>query len=64
MTSQTHKDFGRIGIWSGALRPSRTDDAGRAAIAEAVAELDEEARPPAAVTRSPSPPTTASPSTL
>ncbi|MGW2592873.1 TIGR03620 family F420-dependent LLM class oxidoreductase [Streptomyces sp. NPDC001515] len=41
MTSETHKDFGRIGIWSGALRPSRTDDAGRAAIAEAVAELDE-----------------------
>ncbi|WP_430477371.1 LLM class F420-dependent oxidoreductase [Streptomyces sp. P11-1] len=45
MTSRTHEAahgaFGRIGIWSSALHGSRTDDAGRKAIAEAVAELEE-----------------------
>ncbi|ARI50836.1 LLM class F420-dependent oxidoreductase [Streptomyces bacillaris] len=45
MTSRTHETahgaFGRIGVWSGALHGSRTDDAGRRAIAEAVAELEE-----------------------
>ncbi|ALC25834.1 LLM class F420-dependent oxidoreductase [Streptomyces sp. CFMR 7] len=45
MTSRTHEaahgTFGRIGIWSSALHGSRTDDAGREAIAEAVAELEE-----------------------
>ncbi|WP_221349554.1 LLM class F420-dependent oxidoreductase [Streptomyces beigongshangae] len=43
-TRQTHQTLGtlgRIGIWSGALHGSRTDDAGRKAIAEAVAELEE-----------------------
>ncbi|KAA0940957.1 LLM class F420-dependent oxidoreductase [Streptomyces apricus] len=41
MTSTTHRPLGRIGIWSGALHASRADDAGRKAIAEAVAELEE-----------------------
>uniref|UniRef100_A0AAU1LK71 TIGR03620 family F420-dependent LLM class oxidoreductase n=1 Tax=Streptomyces sp. NBC_00148 TaxID=2903626 RepID=A0AAU1LK71_9ACTN len=41
MTSETRETFGRVGIWSGALHGSRTDDAGRKAIAEAVAELEE-----------------------
>ncbi|MFJ7327719.1 LLM class F420-dependent oxidoreductase [Streptomyces cyaneofuscatus] len=41
MTSLTHEAFGRVGIWSSALHGSRTDDAGRKAIAEAVAELEE-----------------------
>lgn len=41
MTSETREAFGRIGIWSGALHASRVDDAGRAAIVEAVAELEE-----------------------
>ncbi|MFG2601599.1 LLM class F420-dependent oxidoreductase [Streptomyces sp. NPDC048462] len=41
MTSETREAFGRIGIWSGALHGSRVDDAGKRAIAEAVAELDE-----------------------
>jgi probable F420-dependent oxidoreductase len=41
MTSQTHQSLGRIGIWSAALHGSRADDAGRKAIAEAVAELEE-----------------------
>lgn len=41
MTSSTHQAFGRVGIWSSALHGSRTDDAGRKAIAEAVAELEE-----------------------
>ncbi|MFI5721298.1 LLM class F420-dependent oxidoreductase [Streptomyces cyaneofuscatus] len=41
MTSLTHEAFGRVGIWSGALHGSRTDDTGRKAIAEAVAELEE-----------------------
>lgn len=41
MTSETRTAFGRVGIWSGALHGSRTDDAGRRAIAEAVAELDD-----------------------
>ncbi|MEU0298027.1 LLM class F420-dependent oxidoreductase [Streptomyces sp. NPDC006175] len=41
MTSETHETFGRVGIWSGALHASRTDDAGRGAITEAVAELEE-----------------------
>lgn len=41
MTSQARSAFGRVGIWSSALRGSRADDAGRAAIAGAVAELDE-----------------------
>ncbi|MFB4426797.1 LLM class F420-dependent oxidoreductase [Streptomyces sp. QL37] len=41
MTSETRETFGRVGIWSGALHASRTDDAGRDAIAEAVAELEE-----------------------
>ncbi|MFF3485681.1 LLM class F420-dependent oxidoreductase [Streptomyces sp. NPDC002701] len=41
MTSETRQTLGRIGIWSGALRGSGTDDAGRRAIAEAVAELEE-----------------------
>ncbi|MEU1126007.1 TIGR03620 family F420-dependent LLM class oxidoreductase [Streptomyces sp. NPDC005899] len=41
MTSDTRGTFGRIGIWSGALHGARTDDTGRRAIAEAVAELDD-----------------------
>ncbi|MEU8788305.1 LLM class F420-dependent oxidoreductase [Streptomyces sp. NPDC048643] len=41
MTSGTREAFGRIGIWSGALHASRVDDAGRAAIVEAAAELEE-----------------------
>lgn len=41
MTSSTHQAFGRVGIWSSALHGSRTDDAGRKAIAEAAAELEE-----------------------
>ncbi|MGW0787758.1 TIGR03620 family F420-dependent LLM class oxidoreductase [Streptomyces sp. NPDC002911] len=41
MTSETRKTFGRVGIWSSALHGSRTDDAGRKAIAEAAAELEE-----------------------
>ncbi|MGW1818488.1 LLM class F420-dependent oxidoreductase [Streptomyces sp. NPDC002125] len=41
MTSETRETFGRIGIWSGALHSSRTDDTGRKVIAEAVAELEE-----------------------
>ncbi|MFC8226554.1 LLM class F420-dependent oxidoreductase [Streptomyces sp. NPDC057287] len=41
MTSETLETFGRVGIWSGALHASRTDDAGRQALAEAVAELEE-----------------------
>ncbi|MGW1094282.1 TIGR03620 family F420-dependent LLM class oxidoreductase [Streptomyces sp. NPDC002455] len=41
MSSETRETFGRVGIWSGALHGSRTDDAGRKAIAEAVAELEE-----------------------
>ncbi|MFE3475049.1 LLM class F420-dependent oxidoreductase [Streptomyces bacillaris] len=45
MTSRTHEaahgTFGRIGIWSSALHGSRTDDSGRKAIAEAIAELEE-----------------------
>ncbi|WP_128819217.1 LLM class F420-dependent oxidoreductase [Streptomyces sp. S063] len=44
MTSETNgsgNTFGRVGIWSGALHASRVDDAGRKAIAEALAELDE-----------------------
>ncbi|MFG2447904.1 TIGR03620 family F420-dependent LLM class oxidoreductase [Streptomyces sp. NPDC048512] len=41
MTSGTREAFGRIGIWSGALHASRVDEAGRAAIVEAVAELED-----------------------
>ncbi|MFE4213851.1 TIGR03620 family F420-dependent LLM class oxidoreductase [Streptomyces sp. NPDC056844] len=41
MSSETRETFGRVGIWSSALHGSRTDDAGRRAIAEAVAELEE-----------------------
>ncbi|WP_329189416.1 TIGR03620 family F420-dependent LLM class oxidoreductase [Streptomyces sp. NBC_01428] len=41
MTSETREAFGRIGIWSGALHASRVDEAGRAAIVEAVAELED-----------------------
>ncbi|MDX3054451.1 TIGR03620 family F420-dependent LLM class oxidoreductase [Streptomyces sp. NE06-03E] len=41
MSSKTRETFGRVGIWSSALHGSRTDDAGRRAIAEAVAELEE-----------------------
>ncbi|MBM7439412.1 TIGR03620 family F420-dependent LLM class oxidoreductase [Streptomyces sp. HB132] len=41
MASETRGTFGRIGIWSGALHGSRTDEAGRHAIAEAAAELEE-----------------------
>ncbi|HET6856072.1 MAG TPA: TIGR03620 family F420-dependent LLM class oxidoreductase [Streptomyces sp.] len=41
MTSETHQGFGRVGIWSGALHGARTDDAGKKAITEAVAELEE-----------------------
>ncbi|MBP2363647.1 MULTISPECIES: TIGR03620 family F420-dependent LLM class oxidoreductase [Streptomyces] len=41
MTSLTHGAWGRVGIWSSALHASRTDDAGRAASEEAVAELEE-----------------------
>ncbi|GGP62863.1 MULTISPECIES: LLM class F420-dependent oxidoreductase [Streptomyces] len=44
MTSETNgsgNTFGRVGIWSAALHASRVDDAGRKAIAEALAELDE-----------------------
>ncbi|MEU1212474.1 LLM class F420-dependent oxidoreductase [Streptomyces sp. NPDC005791] len=40
MTSGKRETFGRVGIWSSALHGSRTDDAGREAIAEAVAELE------------------------
>ncbi|WP_228994658.1 TIGR03620 family F420-dependent LLM class oxidoreductase [Streptomyces sp. DH8] len=35
------RNFGHVGIWSGALHASRVDDAGGKAIAEALAELDE-----------------------
>ncbi|HEY9327470.1 MAG TPA: LLM class F420-dependent oxidoreductase [Streptomyces sp.] len=41
MTSDTRGAFGQIGIWSGALHRSRADDAGTAAITEAVAELED-----------------------
>ncbi|MFF1922186.1 LLM class F420-dependent oxidoreductase [Streptomyces sp. NPDC058221] len=41
MTSETHETFGRVGIWSTALHGSRVDDAGRGAITEAVAELED-----------------------
>ncbi|MFJ8750007.1 TIGR03620 family F420-dependent LLM class oxidoreductase [Streptomyces sp. NPDC102441] len=41
MTSEAREAFGRVGIWSSALRGSRTDDAGREAIADAAAELEE-----------------------
>ncbi|MFD4631148.1 LLM class F420-dependent oxidoreductase [Streptomyces sp. NPDC058284] len=41
MTSEKRNTFGRIGIWSSALHESRADDAGKGAIREAVAELDE-----------------------
>nr|WSW71104.1 LLM class F420-dependent oxidoreductase [Streptomyces sp. NBC_00995] len=41
MTSDTPRAFGRIGIWSGALHPSRTDEAGKAAITQAVTELED-----------------------
>ncbi|MFJ4839410.1 LLM class F420-dependent oxidoreductase [Streptomyces sp. NPDC088746] len=41
MTSETRETFGRVGIWSSALHASRTDDAGRNAIADAAAELEE-----------------------
>ncbi|WP_055691106.1 TIGR03620 family F420-dependent LLM class oxidoreductase [Streptomyces prasinus] len=40
MTSETREAFGRVGIWSSALHGSRTDDAGKEAIADAVAELE------------------------
>ncbi|MFE4454204.1 TIGR03620 family F420-dependent LLM class oxidoreductase [Streptomyces sp. NPDC056796] len=40
-TSDKHAMFGRVGIWSGALHGSRTDAAGKEAIAEAAAELEE-----------------------
>ncbi|THA68682.1 LLM class F420-dependent oxidoreductase [Streptomyces sp. A0958] len=40
MTSETRETFGRVGIWSSALHPSRADAAGKAAIADAVAELE------------------------
>ncbi|RPK44209.1 Luciferase-like monooxygenase [Streptomyces sp. ADI92-24] len=41
MTSETREAFGRVGIWSSALHGSRADDAGRRAIAEAVAEIED-----------------------
>ncbi|MFJ8870070.1 LLM class F420-dependent oxidoreductase [Streptomyces sp. NPDC102473] len=41
MTSGTHDAFGRVGIWSSGLHASRRDDAGRKALAEAVAELED-----------------------
>ncbi|MEU9090653.1 LLM class F420-dependent oxidoreductase [Streptomyces sp. NPDC048428] len=41
MTSETRETFGQVGIWSSALHWSRADDAGRAAIAEAVTELED-----------------------
>ncbi|MEU1352047.1 LLM class F420-dependent oxidoreductase [Streptomyces sp. NPDC005775] len=41
MTSETRETFGQVGIWSSALHRSRVDDAGRAAITEAVTELEE-----------------------
>ncbi|MFD3625412.1 LLM class F420-dependent oxidoreductase (plasmid) [Streptomyces sp. DSM 116494] len=41
MTSETRTVFGRVGIWSSALHRSRADEKGRAAIADAVAELEE-----------------------
>ncbi|MFJ4963367.1 LLM class F420-dependent oxidoreductase [Streptomyces sp. NPDC088729] len=41
MTSEKREAFGRIGIWSGALHGSRANRAGRKAIEDAVAELDE-----------------------
>ncbi|MFE9858209.1 LLM class F420-dependent oxidoreductase [Streptomyces sp. NPDC005780] len=41
MTSDTRGAFGQIGIWSGALHRSRADDAGKAAITEAVTELED-----------------------
>ncbi|MBO0914059.1 TIGR03620 family F420-dependent LLM class oxidoreductase [Streptomyces laculatispora] len=41
MTSETREAFGRVGIWSSALHGSRADEAGRRAIAEAVAELED-----------------------
>ncbi|MFJ6433137.1 LLM class F420-dependent oxidoreductase [Streptomyces sp. NPDC091416] len=41
MTSDTRGAFGKIGIWSGALHRSRADDAGKAAITEAVTELED-----------------------
>lgn len=40
MTSDTRGAFGQIGIWSSALHRSRADDAGKAAITEAVTELE------------------------
>ncbi|MFI6962339.1 LLM class F420-dependent oxidoreductase [Streptomyces sp. NPDC050255] len=41
MTSDTRGTFGQIGIWSGALHRSRADEAGKAAITEAVTELED-----------------------
>ncbi|MEV3930440.1 LLM class F420-dependent oxidoreductase [Streptomyces sp. NPDC049944] len=41
MTSETRETFGRVGIWSTALHPSRRDHAGRVALVEALAELEE-----------------------
>lgn len=41
MTSETREAFGRVGIWSSALHTSRANGAGRAAIADAAAELEE-----------------------
>lgn len=41
MTSDTRGAFGQIGIWSSALHQSRADDAGKAAITEAVTELED-----------------------
>lgn len=41
MTSETRETYGQVGIWSGALHRSRADDAGKAAIVEAVAELED-----------------------
>lgn len=41
MTSDTRGAFGQIGIWSSALHRSRADDAGKAAITEAVTELED-----------------------
>ncbi|MBT3150145.1 TIGR03620 family F420-dependent LLM class oxidoreductase [Streptomyces sp. CHD11] len=40
MTSETREVFGQVGIWSSALHRSRVDEAGKAAIADAVAELE------------------------
>ncbi|MYS33251.1 putative F420-dependent oxidoreductase [Streptomyces sp. KhCrAH-43] len=40
MTSETRETFGRVGIWNGALHPSRVDADGKKAIEEAVAEIE------------------------